>query len=106
LGVAVQSHWFSVGALCAWARPGAGAVATQSIIEPAYGPRGLDRMAGGAPASAALAALLAADELAASRQVAFVDAAGDVAVHTGAECLPFAGDATGAQVSCQANMMA
>ena len=40
-GAAVQSHWFSVGSLCAFARPGVGAVATQSVVEPAYGPRGL-----------------------------------------------------------------
>ena len=48
LGAAVQSHWFSVGSLVTWARPGVGAVATQSIVEPAYGPRLLDALAGGA----------------------------------------------------------
>ena len=47
LGAAVQSHWFSVGSLCGWARPGVGAVATQSVVEPAYGPRGLDLMGAG-----------------------------------------------------------
>ena len=47
LGVAVQSHWFSVGPLCAWARAGVGAVATQSVVEPAYGPDALDRLADG-----------------------------------------------------------
>src|SRR3954463_2755886 len=47
LGAAVQSHWFSVGSLCPWARPGVGAVATQSIVEPAHGPNGLDRLAAG-----------------------------------------------------------
>jgi uncharacterized Ntn-hydrolase superfamily protein len=45
LGVAVQSHWFSVGSLCTWARPGAGAVATQSVVEPAFGPHALGRAA-------------------------------------------------------------
>ena len=44
LGAAVQSHWFSVGSLCTWARPGVGAVATQSVVEPAHGPNALDRM--------------------------------------------------------------
>ena len=47
LGAAVQSHWFSVGSLCTWARPGVGAVATQSVVEPAHGPNALDRIAGG-----------------------------------------------------------
>ena len=106
LGAAVQSHWFSVGSLCTWARPGVGAVATQSVAEPAYGPNALDLMADGAGAADALAELLAADELAAVRQVGVVDARGGVAVHTGAECIPCAGDATGAYWTCQANMMA
>ena len=47
LGAAVQSHWFSVGSLCTWARPGIGAVATQSVVEPAHGPHALDRLAAG-----------------------------------------------------------
>src|ERR671933_2520391 len=88
LGAAVQSHWFSVGSLCPWARPGVGAVATQSIVEPAHGPNGLDRLAAGESASEALAGLLAADEMAAVRQVGIVDAAGRVAAHTGAGCIP------------------
>jgi uncharacterized Ntn-hydrolase superfamily protein len=74
LGAAVQSHWFSVGSLCTWARPGVGAVATQSVVEPAHGPNALDRLAGGASAREALDALLAADPLAAMRQVGIVDA--------------------------------
>jgi uncharacterized Ntn-hydrolase superfamily protein len=103
---AVHSHWFSVGSLCIWARPGVGAVATQSVVEPAHGPHGLDRLAAGAPAADALAALLGADALAAVRQVAIVDSGGRVAVHTGADCIGCAGDATGEHVSAQANMMA
>src|ERR1700750_3521432 len=47
LAAAVQSHWFSVGSLCTWARPGIGAVATQSVAEPAHGPHALDRLGGG-----------------------------------------------------------
>jgi uncharacterized Ntn-hydrolase superfamily protein len=105
-GAAVHSHWFSVGSLCIWARPGVGAVATQSVVEPAHGPHGLDRLAAGASATEALAALLGADPLAAVRQVAIVDAAGRVAVHTGGDCIACAGDATGQHVSAQANMMA
>jgi uncharacterized Ntn-hydrolase superfamily protein len=106
LGAAVQSHWFSVGSLCTWARPGVGAVATQSVVEPAFGPHALDRMAEGAGAPDALAGLIAADALGAVRQLGVVDARGGVAVHTGPDCIPCAGDATGPHWTCQANMMA
>ena len=105
LGAAVQSHWFSVGSLCTWARPGIGAVATQSVVEPAHGPHALDRLQGGEDAAAALAGVLRSDALAAVRQVGVVDARGGVAVHTGADCIREAGDATGAHWTCQANMM-
>jgi uncharacterized Ntn-hydrolase superfamily protein len=81
-------------------------VATQSVVEPAHGPHGLDRLAAGAAAADALAAVLAADALAAVRQLGIVDAEGRIAVHTGADCIPCAGHATGARVSAQANMMA
>jgi uncharacterized Ntn-hydrolase superfamily protein len=106
LGAAVQSHWFSVGSLCTWARPGIGAVATQSVVEPAHGPHALDRIAAGANAHDALAELIAADPLGAVRQVGVVDAAGNAAVHTGPDCIPCAGDVLGPHWSCQANMMA
>jgi len=105
LGAAVQSHWFSVGSLCIWARPGVGAAATQSVVEPAHGANALDRMAAGDDAAAALAAVLEPDPLAAVRQVGVVDARGGVAVHTGTDCIPCAGDATGGHWTCQANMM-
>jgi uncharacterized Ntn-hydrolase superfamily protein len=106
LGAAVQSHWFSVGSLCTWARPGVGAVATQSVVEPAHGPHALDLIEGGAGAHDALAELIAADPLGSVRQVGAVDVKGGVAVHTGANCIPCAGDAVGPHWSCQANMMA
>ncbi|RKQ92062.1 putative Ntn-hydrolase superfamily protein [Solirubrobacter pauli] len=106
LGVAVQSHWFSVGPLCAWARAGIGAVATQSVVEPAYGPNALDRLADGIPAAQALGELLAADPLAAVRQVAVIDARGTISAHTGADCIAHASHVTGDDHSCQANMMA
>jgi uncharacterized Ntn-hydrolase superfamily protein len=105
LGVAVQSHWFSVGATVAWAEAGVGAIATQALAEVSYGPLGLDLMRGGKPAPATLKALLAADEGRETRQVAMVDAAGQVATHTGARCMAAAGHETGADFSCQANMM-
>jgi uncharacterized Ntn-hydrolase superfamily protein len=106
LGVAVQSHWFSVGSIVTWARPGVGAVATQSIAEPAYGPRLLDALAGGAAPGDALRALLAADEAAAFRQVAVIGADGPPATHSGSGCIAHAGHATGDDFSVQANMMA
>ena len=106
LGVAVQSHWFSVGPIVPWARAGVGAVATQANVEISYGPRGLDLLAGGLDAKAALERLVAEDPGAAGRQVALVDANGTVAAHTGNSCTPFAGDCQADGVSCQANIMA
>jgi uncharacterized Ntn-hydrolase superfamily protein len=107
LGVAVQSHWFAVGPIVPWVRPGVGAVATQSIAEPAYGPRALDRVqANGVGARATLDVLLGEDELSRFRQVAIVDAHGEVATHTGDGCIAYAGHRAGAQFSAQANMMA
>ena len=105
LGVAVQSHWFSVGSVVPWARPGVGAVATQANAEVAYGPRALALLERGTSAADALAALLAEDPAAATRQVALVDAQGEVAVHTGERCIPFAGHAIADGVSAQANIM-
>jgi uncharacterized Ntn-hydrolase superfamily protein len=106
LGAAVQSHWFSVGSIVTWARPGVGAVCTQSIAEPAYGPRLLDALEGGATADDALHALLAGDEAARYRQVAAIGTAGPPAVHSGAGCIAFAGHSSGDDFSAQANMMA
>ena len=105
LGVAVQSHWFSVGSIVPWAAPGVGAVATQSIAEPAYGPRLLDRIAAGQAVGEALDELLAADREARFRQVAAVDARGAVASHTGDDCIPHAGDTAGEAFCTQANLM-
>src|SRR6202035_1746959 len=91
LGVAVQSHWFSVGPIVPWAAPGVGVVATQANAEVSYGPRALELMASGASAADALGQLLAEDPAAASRQVAVMDSRGQAAAHTGADCIPFAG---------------
>lgn len=106
LGVAVQSHWFGVGPLVPWARPGVGAVATQANVRVAYGPEALELLASGVSAPDALARLTSADPGAAGRQLAIVDARGGVAAHTGEACMAFAGHVTGDQVSCQANIMA
>ena len=106
LGVAVQSHWFSVGPLVPWAEAGAGAVATQANVEVSYGPLLLERLRSGQHADDALTHLVAADPEAGVRQVAVVDVRGSVAAHTGADCMPFAGHVSGKGFSCQANLMA
>ncbi len=106
MGVAVQSHYFSVGPIVPWAEAGVGAVATQSLVLVDYGPRGLDLMRAGLTARQALDSLLHADSNPAVRQVAMVDARGDVATHTGTGCIPYAGHQAGAQYSAQANLMA
>jgi uncharacterized Ntn-hydrolase superfamily protein len=106
LGVAVQSHYFSVGPIVPWAEPGVGAVATQSLVEVAYGPKGLALMRDGRSAKDALAKLLEDDQFRDVRQVAMVDAKGVVAVHTGTKCIPDAGNDVGEQFSVQANLMA
>lgn len=105
LGVAVQSHWFNVGALVAWAEAGVGAVATQSFVDPSYGRLGLDLMRAGKSAPEALRALLAADPERETRQVAMVDAQGRVATHTGNLCIAEGGHEVGEGFSVQANMM-
>lgn len=105
LGVAVQSHWFSVGSIVTWAEAGVGAVATQSFAEPAYGPRGLELMKTGLSATAALESLKSVDPGEAVRQVAFVDDDGVVAAHTGSKCIASAGHKVGRGFSVQANMM-
>ena len=105
LGVAVQSHWFSVGTAVPWAEAGVGAVATQSFVRVEYGPEGLALMSNGTAAADALSRLVAADEGREVRQVAMIDAAGRVAAHTGARCIDAAGHHVGKGYSVQANLM-
>ncbi len=93
MGVAVQSHWFAVGQIVTWAEAGVGAVATQSFVDPSYGPLGLELMRAGKSAPEALRALLNADASRNVRQVAFVDADGKIAVWTGAKDIQSAGHA-------------
>ncbi len=105
LGVAVQSHWFSVGPVVPWAEAGVGAVATQSLVKVSYGPKGLALMREGLSPQQALEALLANDEGRDVRQVAMIDAQGRVAVHTGSKCIEAAGHYVGDNFSVQANLM-
>jgi uncharacterized Ntn-hydrolase superfamily protein len=105
LGVAVQSHWFSVGPIVPWIEAGVGAVATQSFVDPSYGKLGLDLMRAGKSAPDALKALIAGDAASDVRQVAMIDAQGHVAAHTGAKDIQAAGHRVGANYSVQANLM-
>ncbi len=105
LGVAVQSHWFSVGSIVPWAEAGVGAVATQSFVDPSYGPVGLALMRAGRSAPDALRGLLAADAGREVRQVAMIDAQGRVDAYTGKNDIQAAGNIVGKNYSVQANLM-
>ena len=105
LGVAVQSHWFSVGSLVPWAKAGVGAVATQSLVKVEYGPDGLKGMEDGKVPHVILSELLAKDDGRDLRQVAMIDANGNVASHTGVKCIAHAGHQIGNNYSVQANIM-
>ncbi len=106
MGVAVQSHWFSVGSIVTWAEAGVGAIATQSFVDPGYGLRGLALLKEGKAAPAVLDALVAADPQPEARQAAIIDAQGRVAAYTGPMCIQAAGHRVGKQFSVQANLMA
>ena len=106
LGVAVQSHWFSVGSIVTWAEAGVGAVATQSFVDPAYGQNGLELMRRGVPAPEALKQLVGKDPQPNGRQVAMIDATGRVSAYTGKSAVAAAGHQVGRDFSVQANMMA
>jgi uncharacterized Ntn-hydrolase superfamily protein len=106
LGVAVQSHWFSVGSMVTWARAGVGAAAVQSIPSPGAGPGLLEALEQGLGAQDALRLSIASDDEREVRQTAVVDAHGEAFAHTGSSCIAYAGDAGGDGFSCQANMMA
>ncbi len=105
MGVAVQSHFFGCGRVVCWAEAGVGVVATQAFAEVAHGPHGVDRLAQGHGAAAALERVLADDEAAETRQVAVLDASGTVAARTGRGCVPAAGDVQADGVSAQGNML-
>ena len=105
LGVAVQSHYFCVGGVVTWAEAGVGVVATQAMVDPSYGPCGLELMRTGSTAPQALEKLAAEDPRRDVRQVAMVDNQGRAAAHTGASTIPAAGHIVGDGFSVQANMM-
>lgn len=105
MGVAVQSHWFSVGSLVSWAEAGVGAIATQSFVNPALGQEGLQLLKEGFPAQKVLDSLIGKDEGRDVRQFAVVDAQGRTAAWTGSKCIPEAGNITEENFSVQANLM-
>jgi uncharacterized Ntn-hydrolase superfamily protein len=105
LGVAVQSHWFSVGPLVAWAEAGIGAIATQSFVEPSYGSQGLQMLRFGRTAPDALKVLLENDKSRDVRQVAIIDYKGRVDAWTGKNNIQSAGHLVGKDFSVQANLM-
>jgi uncharacterized Ntn-hydrolase superfamily protein len=105
LGVAVQSKFIAVGSVVPWARAKIGAIATQAETNVSYGPRGLAMLEQGFTAAETLSKLLADDEHRQTRQVAIVDATGQVAAHTGKECMHWAGHVQGESYSCQGNIL-
>lgn len=105
IGVAVQSHWFSVGTIVSWAEAGVGAVATQSFINPSFGPRGLALLKKGLSTQQALDSLIKEDKGRDFRQVAIINGKGEAAAYTGSKCIASAAHITGKNFSVQANMM-
>ena len=105
MALGVQSHWFSVGTSVSWGEAGVGVVATQSFVDKSYGPKGLALMKSGLTAKQALDSLLSIDAGREVRQVAFIDANGNVASHTGKNCIQYASHITGENFSVQSNMM-
>jgi len=95
VGVAVQSKFPDVRAIVPWAEAGVGAIATQSLINVSYGPKGLTLMRNGATAEEAMRILIQNDSARQSRQAGIVDAKGNSASWTGTECFDWAGGVTG-----------
>lgn len=105
LGVAVQSHYYSVGSVVPWVEPGVGAIVTQSIANADFGPRGLELLRSGFAPATVLDRLLENDDAAALRQVAVMSVDGRAATHTGHRCIAEAGHLVTGGVSAQSNMM-
>ena len=106
LGVIVASRFFAVGALCPHAHSGVGALCTQGLMNPLYGPRGLSRLAQGMAPADVVRVLVSADAGREHRQLHLIDAEGNVAAHTGAECIEWCGQIAGDSYSVAGNMLA
>ena len=105
MAIGVQSHWFSVGTLVSWGKSGVGVVATQSFVNPSYGPKGIELMESGVSAKEVLKKLTDKDEGRDFRQAAMLDVNGSVNAFTGEKCIESAGHFVGENFSVQANMM-
>ncbi|MFZ1322381.1 MAG: DUF1028 domain-containing protein [Ignavibacteria bacterium] len=105
MGVAVQSHWFSVGSIVSWGEAGVGVVATQSFVNPSFGIKGLELLKSGKSPQEAVDELIAADDGRDVRQLAILDVKGRCASYTGKNCIPEAGNIAKENYSVQANMM-
>ena len=105
-GAAVASRFFAVGALCPHVRSGAGALSTQALVNPCYGPRGLDLLQQGLAAADAVALLVAGDEGREHRQIHLIDRGGRTAAHTGALCIDWCGHSAHDGFSVAGNMLA
>lgn len=105
MGVAVQSHWFSVGSIVTWGKAGIGVVATQSFVNPSFGPRGLSLLENGLTPNMAIKTMLELDEGRSVRQLAILDVHGNVDAYTGENCIEAAGHIVGDNFSVQANLM-
>jgi uncharacterized Ntn-hydrolase superfamily protein len=106
LGVIVASRFFAVGALCPHAHSGVGALSTQALVNPLYGPRGLALLAQGMGPPDVVRSLTSADAGREHRQLHLVDAEGNVAAHTGVECIEWCGQLAGDGYSIAGNMLA
>ena len=106
LGIAIASRFFAVGALCPYGRSGVGAVATQALVNPYYGPLALDALSAGKPPEEVVAMLIARDAGSAHRQLHLMDAGGRIAAHTGSACIDWCGHIAGTQWSVAGNMLA
>lgn len=104
-GIAVASRFFAVGALVPHIRGKRSAVATQAFVNPLWGLEGADRMSAGETADAVLADLVARDGGQAQRQAHMIDAKGQIAAYTGADCVTWAGHIAGDGVSVAGNML-
>ncbi|MDB5861004.1 MAG: hypothetical protein JWQ76_4693 [Ramlibacter sp.] len=105
-GVAIASRFFAVGALCVHTRRGVGALSTQALMNPLYGPRGLDLLAGGAAPADVVKQLTAADAGRDQRQLHILPAQGRPAAWTGASCVDWCGHHLGEEFSVAGNMLA
>jgi uncharacterized Ntn-hydrolase superfamily protein len=105
LGVIVASRFFAVGALCPYAHGGIGAISTQALVNPFYGPRGLASLAQRMTPGAVVRMLVSADEGREQRQVHMIDAEGRIAAHTGTECIDWCGHLSGDGFSVAGNML-